>query len=238
VTGGFAAALVAGVAAALVVRRPNPLRTRLAGRRPGLRKSPPRQRRPRSSRRWLRRHRPADRQGEVVAACLTLASELQAGAPAPRALAAVAADWPDLFGAAAGAAASGGDVPGALRVAAEQPGAAAVRALAAGWEVTERTGAPLARVVTTVGAALRADEAVRREAHSQLATARTTARLLAVLPVGTLLLLSGGDGEAFRFLLGSPYGWACVGAAGLFVAAGLSWVGRLARSATRSTWEW
>jgi tight adherence protein B len=173
----------------------------------------------------------------VVAACLTLASELHAGAPTTRALAAVAADWPDLFGTAAGAAASGGDVPAAFRVAAEQPGAAAVRALAAGWEVTERTGAPLANVVTTVGAALRADEAVRREAHSQLATARTTARLLAVLPVGTLLLLSGGDGEAFRFLLGSPYGWACVGAAGLFVAAGLSWVGRLARSATRSTWE-
>lgn len=233
--GAVAAALAAGL---LAGGRPDPLRTRLAtGRRaprPTLARSRSRRRRALPLR---RRPRAAAGEVEVVAACLALAAELQAGAPVARALAVVAADWPDLFGPAAGAAAVGGDVPVALRAAAGQPGAASLRAVAAGWEVTDRTGAPLARIVTAIADALRVDAAVRREADSQLSTVRTTARLLAVLPFGTLLLLSGGDGDAVRFLIGSPYGWACLGAAVLFVSAGLGWVNRLARSATRSAWE-
>lgn len=227
------AALAAGL---LAGGRPNLLRARLDPNRRRRRLRSDRLRRPRG---WRvgRRRRASALEAEVVAACLALGGELRAGAPAARALAITAEDWPELFGPAAGTAAVGGDVAAALRVTAEQPGAAALRAVAAGWEVTERTGAPLARIVVAVADALRADEAVRHEAHSQLATAKTTARLLAALPFGTLLLISGGDGAAVRFLVGSPYGWVCLGAALLFVVAGLAWVDRLARSATRSPWE-
>lgn len=177
------------------------------------------------------------READVVEACVALGAELQAGAPVPRALAAVAEDWPELFKPAAAASATGGDVAAALRASADTPGAGSLRAVAAGWDVTDRTGAALSRTVMAIADALRAEAAIRREATSQLATARATARLLAVLPFGTLLLLSGGDGAALSFLLSTPIGLGCLVGTLLFVAAGLWWVDRLARSATRSVWE-
>ncbi len=186
----------------------------------------------------LRGRSPASRrEADVVEACVALGAELQVGVPVTRALAAVAEDWPELFKPGAAAAAVGGDVAGALRATAATPGAGSLRAVAAGWDVTDRTGAALSRTVIAVADALRAETAVRREAHSQLATARATARLLAVLPFGTLLLLSGGDGAALSFLVSTPIGLGCLIGALLFVAAGLWWVDRLARSATRSVWE-
>jgi tight adherence protein B len=176
-------------------------------------------------------------EADVVEACLALGAELQAGAPVPRALVAIADDWPHLFTTAAARASTGGDVAAALREAATTSGVASLRAVAAGWEITDRTGAPLSGIVIAVADSLRSEAAVRREAHSQLSTVRATARLLAVLPFGTLLLLSGGDGAAVSFLLSTPVGIGCLGGAILFVSAGLWWVGRLARSAMRSTWD-
>jgi len=256
VSGALAAVLAAVAAGLLAGRRPSLLAVRLAeshGRAPhrlvrvrhGRPTSAPGDVPPRTGRRWIR---PATkplaggadvlrRDGDVVEACLALAAELQAGAPVARAMAAVAEDWPELFGTAAVRAATGGDVAAALREAATAPGAASLRAVAAGWEVTDCTGAPLSRVVVAVADSLRTEAAVRREASSQLATARATARILALLPFGTLLLLSGGDGAAIAFLVSSPIGLACLGGAIAFVGVGLWWVGRLTRSATRSAWE-
>jgi tight adherence protein B len=65
---------------------------------------------------------------------------------------------------------------------------------------------------------------------------RATSWLLALLPVGTLLLLSGGGGAPLRFLTGSPYGLACLGTAAALVGLGLWWIDRLARSAVKSVW--
>lgn len=254
---GALAALLAAVAAGLLTgRRPSLLAVRLAEShggaphrfvrlRHGRPTLAPGDVRPRTRRRWIR---PATkplaggadvlrRDADVVEACLALAAELQAGAPVARAMAAVAEDWPELFGSAAVRAATGGDVAAALRAAATAPGAAPLRAVAAGWEVTDCTGAPLSRVVVAVADSLRTEAAVRREASSQLATARATARILALLPFGTLLLLSGGDGAAIAFLVSSPIGLACLSGAIAFVGVGLWWVGRLTRSATRSAWE-
>jgi tight adherence protein B len=91
-------------------------------------------------------------------------------------------------------------------------------------------------VLVAVADSLRADAAVRREAESQLAAVRATSWLLALLPVGTLLLLSGGGGAPLRFLTGSPYGLACLGTAAALVGLGLWWIDRLARSAVKSVW--
>jgi tight adherence protein B len=256
VTGAVAAVLAAVAAGLLAGDRPSLLAVRLALGDSGvphrlvrLRNGRPLSAtagvRPRTLRRWSRLvAKPSAagafglrRDADVVEACLTLAAELQAGAPVARAMAAVADDWPELFGSAAARAATGGDVAAALREAAAAPGAASLRAVAAGWEVTDCTGAPLSRVVVAVADALRTEAAVRREASTQLATARATARLLAVLPFGTLLLLSGGDGAAIAFLISSPIGLACLGGAIAFVGIGLWWMGRLASSATRSAWE-
>jgi tight adherence protein B len=77
---------------------------------------------------------------------------------------------------------------------------------------------------------------VRREADAQLSTVRATSRLLALLPVGTLLLLSGGNGTAMNFLLGSPFGVASVIVAAALVGSGLWWIHRLTQSAIRSPW--
>jgi tight adherence protein B len=166
-------------------------------------------------------------------ACLLLAAELRSGAHPRRALSAVAAEWPDLFGAAARSAEVGGEVSSALRAAAQVPGGSALSAVAAGWQVSEHTGAALSDVLTAVADSLRADSAARREAEAQLSSVRVTARLLAILPVGTLLLLSGGDGAATRFLLSTPYGLVCLGGAMLLVTSGMWWIDRLVRSATR-----
>lgn len=172
----------------------------------------------------------------VCDACLVLAAELRSGAHTWQALSVVGAEWPDLFGVVAHRADVGGDISAALRRAAG-PGRSALSAVAAAWEVSERTGAALSDVLTAVADSLRAESAARREAAAQLSTVRVTARLMAVLPVGTLLLLSGGDGAAMRFLVGTPYGLACLTGAFALVTCGLWWVDRLARSATTSSWS-
>jgi tight adherence protein B len=175
--------------------------------------------------------RQAEHDAAVTEACVMLAAELRAGAHPRQALSVVAAQWPALFGRAARQAAEVGEVGPALRAAAGER-SSALSAVAAGWEVSERTGAVLSDVLTAIAHSLRADAAARREAMAQLSTVRVTARLLAVLPVGTLLLLSGGGGAALQFLLRSPYGQGCLVGAALLTAAGLWWVDRLAGSAT------
>lgn len=176
------------------------------------------------------------RESEVVEGCVALAGELASGVPPGHALSAVATEWPDLFGPAAGRAALGGDPAAAFRATGALAGAGALRAVAAAWEVSERTGAALSSVLVAVADSVRAEATVRREADTQLASVRATARLMACLPVATLLLFSAGDADAAGFLTGTPYGLACLILAALFVAMGLFWVDRAAQQ-TRSSWE-
>jgi tight adherence protein B len=186
----------------------------------------------------VRRHRAERvRAIEVTDACLALVGELRAGQPPPSALRSAAGDFPSLLGPAAARARLGGDVPDALRTAAGAPGAGALVAVAAAWEVCERSGAGLADTLARVADSLRAEEAVRREAAGQLASVRATTRLLAVLPMITLLALSGGGGRPLAFLLGHPVGLSCLVVGASLTSAGLLWVERLARSATGPVWS-
>lgn len=189
---------------------------------------------------WLHRRRVLRarrrRETDVAEGCVALAGELASGVPAARALGAVAAEWPELFGPAAGRAALGGDPAAALRQTAATPGAGALGAVAAAWEVSERTGAGLSAVLVAVADSVRAEATVRREAEAQLASVRATARLMAALPVATLLLFSAGAGDAVGFLTGTAAGVACLALAVVFVATGLFWVDRVSRG-TRSLWE-
>lgn len=191
--------------------------------------------------RWLRRRRAREsvrraRSAAVAEACLVIGSELAAGGSAPRAMEAAAQEWPALFGPAAGRMSIGGDPVPALRAAAAQPGAEAMAAVAAAWEVADRSGARAAVVLRVVADTVRDEAAVRHEAEAQLSTVRTTARMLAALPPITLVLFSGGL-EPVRFLLRNPYGLACLAGACLLLALGLSWVEFVRREATRSAWQ-
>jgi len=170
----------------------------------------------------------------VVDLCEVLGAELAAGQTPGASLAHAAGEWP-YVAPAARAAAQGGDVPGTLRALAEQPGADALRVVAAAWQVAHRTGHGLADVMARVAGDLRGAEHTRRVVAGELASARATARLLAVLPVLALVLASGAGAGAgpWRFLLGRPVGLACLAAGLAFGYAGLAWVEALARDVDR-----
>lgn len=180
------------------------------------------------------RHRRAraaaqERATAVVELCEGLAADLRAGQPPLSALRAAAWEWPE-FALVADAGRLGGDVAAALRRLAERPGAHGLNAVAAAWVVAHRSGAGLADAVALAARAGREDRATARVVETELASARATARLLAVLPLGVLLIGRGSGGDPFGFLLGSVPGLVCLGAGLLLTWAGLTWLERIARS--------
>jgi len=116
----------------------------------------------------------------------------------------------------------GGDVPAALRASGGQE--PVVLSLAALWEVSESSGAALAGALDRLLAGARQADHVRREVGAQLAGPRATVRVLAVLPVVGLGmgLLMGAD--PLGFLVGTPWGWACLVVAGVLEVAGVLWM--------------
>lgn len=170
--------------------------------------------------------------GRVVEACDGLQAELASGQTAAAALARVATEWPDLQRVSR-AAASGGDVPAALRELALSPGAGDLRVVAAAWQVAHRTGHGLADALDRVGQDLRDAEQTRRVVQGELASARATARLVACLPVVALLMGGGAGAEPWSFLLGHPVGLACLAGGIACGIAGLGWIEALARDVER-----
>jgi tight adherence protein B len=179
---------------------------------------------------WRRRVRAGESQRNaalMAEVCELVAAELAAGRPAEAALGEGAVVWPRL-GHVAEVCRLGGDVPTALREASRIPGAEGLRLLAAAWVVAHRTGGGLAAMTRRVAGAVRRDQSARRVVLGELASARATARLVAVLPVFVLLMGSGAGADPWSFLLRTPAGWACWAggvAAGL---AGLWWIELLA----------
>jgi len=168
----------------------------------------------------------AVRRSHTIDLCDALVAELRAGQPPAAALRLAAAEWPgmEVLGTVA---ASGGDVPHALRSAARAPGAEALGELAAGWEVAHRSGARLADVLERLSAALRSDEDVRLEVAGAVAPARATARLLAVLPLFGALLGMGLGADPLGILVGSLFGALSLAAGAGLAVLGLYWVERI-----------
>lgn len=172
--------------------------------------------------------RSADIRAELVlATCEALAADLASGQPPLRALHRAAEDWPELARAAS-AGDMGADVPAAFRELSSRPGAGQLRTLAASWQVAHQTGSGLADVVARAADTIRFDRRTARLVAAELASARATARMLAALPVGVLLMGVGVGGDPFGFLLGTPVGLGCL-ALGLGLCwAGLAWLDRIA----------
>lgn len=124
----------------------------------------------------------------------------------------------------------GGDVSAALVAASLRTGAGGLVRLAAAWTVSAQTGAALADGCERVADWLRDDEAVRREVASQLAGARSSARVLAVLPVVGILLGTSMGARPLDVLFKTPYGLMCLGLGAGLAATGLWWTERLARN--------
>ncbi|MFD4864571.1 type II secretion system F family protein [Streptomyces sp. NPDC058412] len=195
-------------------------------------------------RRWLRvreRERArAARAAEVVALCGAVVGELRAGAQPGQALTAAmrrTVAVPGGPGAAeAGvlaAAAFGGDVPGALRQAAKEPGAQGLAGMAACWRVSVDGGAGLAAGLDRLEGALRAERDRQASLRAQLAGARSTVLVLALLPLVGLLIGTGLGADPLRVLLHTPMGWGCLLAGALLEALGLLWCRRIVRAGER-----
>ena len=175
----------------------------------------------------------ARRERQVVVELLgTLALELGAGrAPGAALLLAVGSTggpMPPSASAAAFAARTAADVPAAFAA-----GPPVLRALAAAWRVTARTGAPLAAAVDRLADGERVEAAAARELDAALAGPRSSARLLAGLPALGLVLAAGLGAHPVHVLLHTPIGAACLLAGVGLDLAGSAWTGALVRGARR-----
>jgi tight adherence protein B len=168
-------------------------------------------------------------EAKLLEACELLAADLRAGLTPEAALARAALDWAELSAVAA-AAELGADVPTALRELASSPGCADLRLVAGSWHVAQQSGSALAVGMTRVAVRLRQARASRAVVRSELASARATARLLAVLPAFSWLMGAGTGGNPVRFLLGSPWGFACLLLGLALDLLGLWWIDRIAAS--------
>lgn len=181
----------------------------------------------------VRRHRAereaARRRARVVDVGEAMVGELRAGRPPQHALQRAAEVWPDL-GAVAASARLGSDVPAALRELARRPGAEGLTDLAAAWQVSASSGAALASSLGQVVGSARTRQQASALVAGELASARATARLVALLPVGTLAMASGIGATPWSFLLGHPVGAGCLLGGVLLVLLGLAWIDRVATS--------
>ncbi|MCX4972600.1 type II secretion system F family protein [Streptomyces sp. NBC_00620] len=186
-------------------------------------------------RRAAEARRELERRGDaVIALCRALAGEVRAGRQPGEALLRAARDSAGLGEAQAlvlAAARFGGDVPGALTDAARQPGADGLVGLAACWRVAVDRGAGLAAGLDRLEGALRAERDQRADLRAQLAGSRSTAVMLAGLPVLGLLLGTALGADPLHVLLHTGPGLACLLIGGVLEGVGLWWAMRIVRGA-------
>ena len=181
---------------------------------------------------WVLRRGAAERSrrsraDETTRVTVGLAMLLRAEQIPTTALSKAASDCPALAPVAA-VARLGGDVPRALREAARTPGREGLARVAGAWRVAERTGAPIASVLLQVAEGLRSERELSGVVEAELAMARGSARIMAFLPFGALLLGSFVGANPLGFLLEHPLGMVLALAGVSLAAAGVVWTEKLA----------
>jgi tight adherence protein B len=189
--------------------------------------------------RWRRRRREQllheRRRAAVVELCTALAGELRTGATPHQAVEMAVEGLPhgdalDLTGLLA-AVRFGGSVEDALVLLAEVPGAEGAAGVAACWQVTSASGAGLADGLDRVAEGLRAERALRESVRAELAGPRSTAVLLALLPLFGIALGAALGADPVRVLLHTGPGLFCLTLGAGLEAAGLVWTARIAHGA-------
>lgn len=177
-----------------------------------------------------RRREAAAAEERLVSSCQALVALLRAGAIPARALRVVAERDP-VFAEAAAAGDVGGSVAAVLSAAASRPGCGALAQLAAAWRVAELSGASLTVALHAVSDQLLSDADTRRTVAAEVAAARATGRLLALLPLAGIALgfLLGGD--PLGFLVGTAAGRTCLVAGTLLACVGTVWTDRIIAAA-------
>jgi tight adherence protein B len=177
--------------------------------------------------RWLLRRaayerRRKDGRDQVIRGCGILAGQLAIG-ELPATAVKVTASETALFAPVAAAVDVGGDPVAAFRLIAQQPGCEALTQLADGWQVCLRTGMPLSDTVQV--AVTNVEREVEREAtrEAELASARTTGRMLAALPLVGMLMGFTVGADPFAFITGSVFGQLCLFGACCLAGGGLIW---------------
>ena len=190
----------------------------------------------------LRRRRRSARSEErrrraVVGLCAALAGELRTGATPHQAVETAVSDGTVPEAQALdctvllAAVRYGGSVPEAFQALAELPGAEGAAGIAACWQVSSSSGAGLADGLDRVAEGLRAERSLAESIGAELAGPRSTAGLLAALPLFGLLLGIALGADPLRMLLHTPGGLVCLFGGALLEWAGLAWTARIARGA-------
>jgi tight adherence protein B len=154
-----------------------------------------------------------------------LAAELAAGQPTVLALESAALGLePPPCPQAIAACRTGADVADALRTDAGAPGCRSLRGLAACWEVSERSGAGLSVAVSRLADSLRAGADAEAQLAGEVAAVRTSARLLAGLPLLGLLIGQWIGAEPVAWLTGSWVGRAVLLTGVALQLLGMAWL--------------
>jgi tight adherence protein B len=170
---------------------------------------------------------------EVAHACRVLAGQLRVGRIPAEALRVAAVDCPVLSPAAALLDLGSDPVP-RWRHDAVLPGQNGLLVLARAWEVSTRTGSPLAPALERVSEALSEDVAIERLVFGEVSAARATSKIMAALPLCGIGIGYVIGGRPLHFLVSGPLGWACLLGGVLLAAAGVLWIDWLSRSVLES----
>ena len=170
---------------------------------------------------------------EVAHACRVLAGQLRVGRIPAEALRVAAVDCP-LLSPAAALLDLGSDPVARWRSDAVRPGHNGLLVLARAWEVSTRTGAPLAPALERVSEALSEDVVIERLVFGEVSAARATGKIMAALPLCGIGIGYVIGGHPVHFLVSGPLGWACLFGGVLLAAAGVLWIDWLSRSVLES----
>jgi Flp pilus assembly protein TadB len=163
----------------------------------------------------------------MVRGCGVLAGQLAIGELPATAIRAAASEA-ELFVPVAAALEIGSSPIAAFRLAAARSGCEALHQLADGWQVCIRTGMPLGETVQAVVANVERELERETTREAELASARTTGRMLAALPLVGFLMGYAVDADPLEFITGSGFGQWCLLGACCLAGAGLIWTEKLA----------
>ncbi len=162
-----------------------------------------------------RERRGRQRRDRLQLALTVLAGELSAGSSPDRARTAAAEAVPEL----------------AVELSAMTPDGDGVGSLAAAWQISELTGAALSELLARVRADVEAERSVDRAVLAAVAGPRSSAALLALLPLLGIGLGVAIGADPLSTLLFSPGGNALLVLGVLFDALGVLWASTIIRRA-------